>query len=57
MVAALACRWRGFPRLLDASPEERAGVEVSPFRLHWAALDENISVPALLSADGIGVAA
>ena len=46
-----------FPRLLDATPEERAGVEVSPFGLHWAALDEDISVPALLSADGVGVAA
>ena len=46
-----------FPRLLEASAEERAGVEVSPFGLHWTALDEDISVPALLSADGVGVAA
>ena len=46
-----------FPRLLEASPEDRAGVEVSPFGLQWAALDGDILVPALLSADGVGVAA
>jgi len=38
-----------FPRLLGATPEARAGVTITPFGLHWAALDEDISVPALLA--------
>ena len=38
-----------FPKLLAASDAERAGVEITPFGLHWDALDEDISVPALLS--------
>ncbi|MEL7100537.1 MAG: DUF2442 domain-containing protein [Pseudomonadota bacterium] len=38
-----------FPRLLNASASERAEVTVSPFGLHWEALDEDVSVPALLS--------
>jgi hypothetical protein len=46
-----------FPRLLKASLEDRAGVEVSPFGLHWAVLDEGVSTNALLFTDGIGVAA
>ena len=38
-----------FPRLLSASTTDRATVQISPFGLHWEALDEDISVPALLS--------
>lgn len=38
-----------FPKLLAASDAERAGVQITPFGLHWDALDEDISVPALLS--------
>ncbi|RDC75479.1 DUF2442 domain-containing protein [Rhodovulum sp. 12E13] len=41
-----------FPRLLHARPEERATVEISPFGLHWEALDENISVAGLLAGRG-----
>lgn len=41
-----------FPRLLNAMPEARAAVEISPFGLHWEALDEDISVPALLAVEG-----
>ncbi|GAA4225243.1 hypothetical protein GGQ68_003399 [Sagittula marina] len=41
-----------FPRLLSASPEQLSAVEVSPFGLHWEALDEDISVPALLAGHG-----
>ncbi|OZA19714.1 MAG: hypothetical protein B7Y02_00485 [Rhodobacterales bacterium 17-64-5] len=37
-----------FPRLLTATPEARARVDITPFGLHWDALDEDISVPALL---------
>ncbi|MCT8266927.1 DUF2442 domain-containing protein [Afifella sp. JA880] len=38
-----------FPRLLNASDEERQEVEISPFGLHWDALDEDISVEGLLA--------
>lgn len=38
-----------FPRLLNATPEQREAVEISPFGLHWPALDEDISIPALLA--------
>lgn len=38
-----------FPRLVAASPGDRAAVEISAYGLHWEALDEDISVPALLS--------
>ena len=38
-----------FPRLLAATPEVRASVTLSPYGLHWDALDEDISVPALMA--------
>lgn len=38
-----------FPRLLDASPEQRTQVELSRSGLHWEALDEDISVAGLLA--------
>ena len=38
-----------FPRLLEASPEQRAQVEFSPGGLHWDGLDEDISVAGLLA--------
>lgn len=38
-----------FPRLLAASPEQRAQVELSRYGLHWEALDEDISVEGLLA--------
>lgn len=38
-----------FPRLLSATPEARADVTLSPYGLHWEALDEDISVPALMA--------
>ena len=41
-----------FPRLLHASPADRAAVEISPFGLHWEALDEDISVAGLLAGRG-----
>lgn len=43
-----------FPRLLQATPEQRADVEISFSGLHWDALDEDISVDGLLrGADGV----
>ncbi|MBJ7416189.1 MAG: DUF2442 domain-containing protein [Niveispirillum sp.] len=43
-----------FPRLLHATPEQRAAVMISPSGrgLHWDALDEDISVPGLLEGRG-----
>ena len=37
-----------FPRLAHASPAELASVEISPFGLHWEALDEDVSIAGLL---------
>ena len=37
-----------FPRLLEASAETRAAVTFSAYGMHWEALDEDISVPALI---------
>ncbi|NJR43510.1 MAG: DUF2442 domain-containing protein [Akkermansiaceae bacterium] len=41
-----------FPRLLHASPAERAKVELSRTGLHWEDLDEDISVEGLLAGRG-----
>jgi hypothetical protein len=43
-----------FPRLLRATPEERAMVKISPSGrgLHWEALDEDISVDGLFAGRG-----
>ena len=41
-VIAVPLAW--FPRLLNATPQQREQVELSPFGLHWDALDEDIAV-------------
>ena len=41
-----------FPRLLDATPEQREAVEVEGTGLHWEALDEDISIAGLLAGRG-----
>ncbi|HVV93777.1 MAG TPA: DUF2442 domain-containing protein [Hyphomicrobiales bacterium] len=41
-----------FPRLLKATPAERAAVELSPYGLHWEAIDEDISIEGLLAGRG-----
>jgi hypothetical protein len=41
-----------FPRLLSATPEQRANVELSYGGLHWADIDEDISVAGLLDGRG-----
>ncbi len=46
-----------FPRLLGATPEQREAVEITPFGLHWAELDEDISIPALLDGKRANTAA
>jgi hypothetical protein len=41
-----------FPRLAQATPAEREGFEISPFGIHWEALDEDVSVEGLLAGRG-----
>jgi hypothetical protein len=41
-----------FPRLLNATPAQRAKVDVSRVGLHWEELDEDISVAGLLAGRG-----
>ncbi len=38
-----------FPRLLRATPEQREQLRISSRGLHWEALDEDISIAALLA--------
>ena len=41
-----------FPRLLHATPEQRARVELSRLGLHWEEIDEDISIAGLLAGRG-----
>lgn len=41
-----------FPRLLHATPEQRANVEMSRIGLHWEEIDEDISIAGLLAGRG-----
>jgi len=41
-----------FPRLLRATPEQRANFRISRRGLHWESLDEDISVAGLLAGYG-----
>lgn len=41
-----------FPRLLHAERAALEAVEISPFGLHWEALDEDLSVEGLLAGRG-----
>ena len=41
-----------FPRLLNATPAQRARVELSRTGLHWEELDEDISVAGLIAGRG-----
>jgi len=49
-VLAVPLAW--FPRLLQASPQERAAVQISRQGLHWEGLDEDISIAGLLAGVG-----
>jgi hypothetical protein len=49
-VLAVPLAW--FPRLLQASPQERAAVQISRHGLHWEALDEDVSIAGLLAGVG-----
>ena len=37
-----------YPRLLAATVEQRARVELSPLGIHWPEIDEDISVASML---------
>ena len=49
-VMAVPLAW--FPRLLTATPEQRAQFELSPCGIHWEALDEDNSIEGLLAGHG-----
>ena len=49
-VIAVPLAW--FPRLMRATPEQRANVDLSPRGLHWDKLDEDVSVAGLLAGAG-----
>ena len=49
-VIAVPIAW--FPRLMKATEEERAKVELSARGLHWENLDEDIAVDGLLAGTG-----
>jgi len=49
-VIAVPLAW--FPRLLAATPEQRAQSELGPRGIHWEALDEDISIDGLLAGHG-----
>jgi hypothetical protein len=37
-----------YPRLLAATPEQLNQVELSPYGIHWPAIDEDLSVTGLI---------
>ena len=37
-----------YPRLLKATPQQRARYELSPFGIHWPEIDEDLSVGGML---------
>ena len=37
-----------YPRLLDATPQQRANYELSPFGVHWPDIDEDLSIEGML---------
>lgn len=37
-----------YPRLVSASPDRRAVIELSPLGIHWPEIDEDISVASIL---------
>ncbi len=41
-----------YPRLLHATPTQRSAFEISPLGIHWAELDEDISVAGIIAGRG-----
>ena len=40
-----------YPRLLKATPEQRAAIELMPMGLHWPDIDEDISIASILRGE------
>ena len=49
-IVAVPLAW--FPRLLQATAEQREQLRISSRGLHWEALDEDISIAGLLAGEG-----
>ncbi|MDR1461712.1 MAG: DUF2442 domain-containing protein [Azoarcus sp.] len=41
-----------FPRLRNATPEQRVACDIGRYGLHWEAIDEDISIEGLLAGRG-----
>lgn len=41
-----------FPRLLHATPQQRAACDIGRYGLHWEDIDEDISIEGLLAGLG-----
>jgi hypothetical protein len=41
----------GNPRLARGTPEQLSNIEISPYGVHWPALDEDLSFQGLLRGD------
>ncbi len=41
-----------YPRLLHATPKQRAAHEISPLGIHWGEIDEDISVAGIIAGRG-----
>lgn len=50
--SALGIPFAWFPRLLNATPEQRERVEIGRIGLHWEELDEDISIAGLPAGRG-----
>lgn len=37
-----------YPRLFNATPQQRARYELSPFGIHWPEVDEDLSIEGML---------
>ncbi len=49
-VVSVPLAW--FPRLLQATPEQRAQFELSPRGIHWECIDEDVSIDGILAGHG-----
>jgi hypothetical protein len=46
-IASMPLKW--FPRLLNATIDERENFELSPYGIHWPELDEDLSYEGFYS--------
>jgi hypothetical protein len=40
-----------YPRLVEATPEQRNAIELMPMGLHWPEIDEDISIASMLRGE------